>query len=99
MPDPWKGKQTIAVVTACLNAQGEPDFAYTEVEVTHDEYENGAHIDLVEGRLADAGYEEPYTHFAEEESPAFLHPAVRQYLRMPPWVVIRPSVPVSQEEP
>ena len=96
MPE-WQGKRPIAVVTACLNASGCPDFAFSEVEVTHDEYENGVHIDLGEDQLADVGYEEPWVHFPEPESPAFLHPAVRQYLRMPPWVVIRPNVPVSQE--
>jgi hypothetical protein len=53
-----------------------------EVEVTHDEYENGVHYDLVADRLADAGYEEPYVHFDVFESPAFLHPAVREHLSL-----------------
>lgn len=97
MPD-WEGKKPIAVVTACMNADGTPDFAFNEVEVTHDEFENGIHYDLVEDRLADAGYDEPYLHFDEVEAPSFLHPAVRQYLHMPPWVV-RPHVPVIEEQP
>jgi len=81
--NPWQGKQKIAVVTACLSADGTPDFAFNEVEVTHDEYENGVHYDLVEDHLTDARYEEPFTHFDEFEAPAFLHPAVRAYLAVP----------------
>jgi hypothetical protein len=77
---PWQGKRKIAVVTACMASDGSPDFALTEVEVTHDEYENGVHYALAEDRLTDARYEEPYVHFDVVESPAFLHPAVREYL-------------------
>jgi hypothetical protein len=76
----WEGKRLIAVVTACMCANGTPDFALMEVEVTYDEYENGVHYDLVEDRLHDACYEQPYVHFDAHESPAFLHPAVKQYL-------------------
>lgn len=83
----WEGKRAVAVVTACLNANGTPDFDFNEVDVTQEEFENGVHCDLVEERLADAGYEEPYLHFDDAASPSFLHPAVRQYLGMPPWVV------------
>ena len=78
----WQGKCTIAVVTACVGADGVPTFAYTEVEVTHDEYENGVHYDLVEDRLADHRYEEPWVHFDTFDAPAFLHPAVRSYLNV-----------------
>jgi hypothetical protein len=84
---PWIGKRTIAVVTACMAADGTPDFALNEVEVTHDEYENGIHYYLAEAELIEAGYEEPYTHFDEFEAPAFLHLAVRQYLDVPPALV------------
>jgi hypothetical protein len=97
MPE-WQGKRSVAVVTACMNAAGEPDFAHNEVEVTHEEYENGLHYDLVEDRLTDAGYDEPFCHFDEFEAPSFLHPAARQYLCMPPWVVHR-SAPITQENP
>lgn len=76
----WQGKRTIAVVTACMSADGTPNFALSNVEVTHAEYENGVHYDLVGDRLADAGYEEPFVHFDEFEAPALLHPVVRQYL-------------------
>jgi hypothetical protein len=76
----WQGKRTIAVVSASMRSDGLPDFALTEVEVTHDEYENGVLIDLVEDRLADAGFEEPWVHFDELEAPAFLLPAVTAYL-------------------
>lgn len=76
----WDGKRSITVITACMNANGAPDFASTEVEVSHEEYENGVHYDLVDDSLSDRGYDEPYTHFDEGEAPAFLIPAVREYL-------------------
>lgn len=76
----WEGKRAITVVTACMCSDGTPDFAINEVEITHDEYENGVHYDLVEDRLSDAGYEEPYVHCDELEAPAFLLPAVTSYL-------------------
>ena len=74
------GKRPITVVTACMRADGTPDFALTEVEVTTEEAENGIHYYLVEADLLEAGYEEPFVHYDEDESPAFLFPAVKQYL-------------------
>jgi hypothetical protein len=74
----WNGTRTIAVVAACLNAAGVPDFAFTEVEVTHDEYENGVLYDRATERLCAEGYEEPFVLFDELEAPAFLHTAVRE---------------------
>ena len=79
----WEGKRGLTVVSACMSASGTPDFALNRVEVTQEEYENGVHYDLVEQRLARAGYEEPYVHFDEGEAPRFLVPAVRHYLRRP----------------
>ena len=76
----WTGKRRLTVVTACLNADGVPDFALTEVEVTADEYADGVHCDLAEERLAAAGFEEPFLHFDELDAPNFLVPAVRHYL-------------------
>ena len=76
----WEDKRSITVVTACMDAGGLPDFALNEVEVTHDEYENGVHFDLVEDRLADAGYEEPWVHYDQFDAPAFLIAAVKEYL-------------------
>lgn len=76
-------KRNIAIVTACRNASGTPDFALTEVEVTPADIANGVHYYLAEADLLEAGYEEPFAHFDEDESPAFLHPAVRQYLDHP----------------
>ena len=35
----------------CMQADGHPDFALTEVEVTHDEFENGMHYFLAEASL------------------------------------------------
>jgi hypothetical protein len=76
----WASKRTLTVVTACLNAGGTPDFAVTEVAVTHAEYANGVHCDLAEQRLVAAGYEEPFLHFDELDGREFLVPAVRLYL-------------------
>jgi len=73
-------KHPIAIVSACMRVDGTPHLAITEVSVTQEEIENGIHYYLAEAELLDAGYEEPFVHFAEDESPAFLHPAVREYL-------------------
>ncbi len=75
------GKHPVTVVTACMRADGCPDFALTRVEVTAEEAENGIHYYLAEADLLEAGYEEPFVHFDADEAPAFLLPAVEQYLR------------------
>ena len=81
MPVPCRGtKRPITVVTACMRADGCPDFAVTQVAVTQEEAENGIHYDLVEAELLEAGHEEPFVPFAEEEAPAFLLPAVQRHL-------------------
>ena len=77
-------KQTVAIVTACMGADGLPTFALTEVAVTQEELDNGAHYYLAEAILLHRGYEEPYVHFDQTESPEFLHPAVRRYLGYSP---------------
>lgn len=82
MPE-WLGKRSVVVVTTCITSDGTPDFALNEIEVTQEEYDNGVHYDRADDRLIDAGYEEPFVHFDELESPAFLHPAVRRHLALP----------------
>jgi len=67
-------------VTACMTRDGLPAFAINEVEVTQDQIDNGIHYYLAEADLLQAGYEEPFVHFSQDEAPSFLHPAVRQYL-------------------
>jgi len=79
MPTPEE-KGAITVVSAVMRADGLPDFAMTQVEVTPEEYENGVHYLLVEESLAERGYDEPFLHFDEREAPSFLHPAVKAYL-------------------
>jgi hypothetical protein len=76
-------KFPIAVVSACMSSDGTPTFTLYEVQVSHDEHENGVHYSLVETYLADDGYEEPYVHFDEREAPPFLFSAVREYLGLP----------------
>jgi hypothetical protein len=91
-----ESKQPIVVVTACMKPDGRPDFTLNLVEVTEEEPENGVHYYLVEARLAEAGYEEPFVHFDENEAPAFLFPTVRQHLNPSPTVVVE-SNPVHAE--
>jgi hypothetical protein len=76
----WEGKRPVQIVTACMCADGTPDFVLNRVEVTFEEYENGIHYYLAEAELLENKYEEPFTHFDEFEAPAFLHPAVERYL-------------------
>jgi hypothetical protein len=70
----------ITVVTACLNAAGQSDFALMTVEATQDQIDDGDHFSAVESQLADRGYGGPFVHFDEDDAPDFLLPAVRQYL-------------------
>lgn len=77
------GKRTMTIVTACMNANGSPAFALNCVEVDPEEIANGIHYYLVEAELMEAGYEEPFCHFDEDEAPQFLHAAVRQHLGLP----------------
>jgi hypothetical protein len=77
---PSEDKRTIAVVSACMTAAGLPDFALNEVDVTPEEAENGIHYYLAEAQLLQDGYQEPFVNFDATEGPAFIHPAVREYL-------------------
>jgi hypothetical protein len=86
---------TIAIITACMRADGTPTFARTEVEVNDDQAENGVHYYLAEAELLQQGYEEPMVHFTESETPAFLFPAVERFLGVAP----EASIPVLSEEP
>jgi hypothetical protein len=79
----WEGKRRIPVVSAVMTRSGLPDLVLTEVEVTHEEAENGVHYYLVEAELMTAGYDEPFVHFPVGEGPPFLHPAVRAHLGLP----------------
>ncbi len=74
------GKRKITIVSACMRKTGLPDFAINEVEVTAEEADNGIQFYLAEAQLLVDGFEEPFVHFAEGETPDFLLPAVRQYL-------------------
>ena len=97
MPD-CDSRRPISVVSACMTASGTPTFVLNRVEVTPDEAENGVHYYLVEAQLLEDGYEEPFVHFDETEAPAFLHPAVRQYLGLS-HAVPDPSTLVLSEKP
>ena len=77
-------KHAVAIVTACMTANGTPAFALNTVAVTQEEEENGEHYCLAEANLVEDGYEEPFVHFDQREAPAFLHPAIRQHLGLLP---------------
>ena len=74
------GPRKIAIVSACMRRDGTPAFALNEVAVTQEEIENGIHVYLAEAQLLEDGYDEPFVHFPDDESPAFLHPNVRQQI-------------------
>ena len=44
-------RQIIAVVSACMQRDGRPTFAHTQVSVTPEEAEDGLHYYLVEAEL------------------------------------------------
>lgn len=92
----WRGKRKLVVVTACVAADGCPVFALNTVEVTQQDFENGAHYDLVAEQLAEKDYEKPYLHFDEFEAPDFLIPAVQRYLGLP--VSAADPIPTITEE-
>ena len=94
---PSEGKRTIAVVSACMTAAGLPNFALNEVDVTPEEAENGIHYYLAEAQLLQDGYQEPFVHFVAMESPAFLHPAVREYLGLSPVASETTTTALSEE--
>ena len=76
----------IVVITACHNANGEPDFALTEVEVTKEQYRLGVHYDKAEEKLRDNDYEKPMVHFdaVEAKRLPWLIEGVKKYLHIPP---------------
>jgi hypothetical protein len=94
----WKGTREIAIVSACMNPDGTAEFALNEVEVTAEEAANGVHYYLVEADLLEAGFDEPFVHFAEDEAPPFLHAAVRQYLGLSPRVTDCSTVASSEDQ-
>ena len=69
----WQGKRSISgPVSSCLYdlKRTATTFVLNEVEVTYDEALNGVHYYLAEAELLTGGYEEPFVHFDEFESPA-----------------------------
>ncbi|MSQ96788.1 MAG: hypothetical protein EXR98_19845 [Gemmataceae bacterium] len=90
-------QRSISIVSAGMRSDGSPAFALTEVIVTDEEAENGIQYYLVEAELLKRGFEEPFVHFPAQESPAFLHDAVRQHLDLPP-AVAEPIIHASTEK-
>jgi hypothetical protein len=75
---PVEGTTKTTIITACMRSDGSPTFVRTEVEVTPEERDNGVHYYLAEAQLIEAGYEEPYVHFDDRETPAFLAAAITE---------------------
>jgi hypothetical protein len=69
----------MTIVSACINGAGQPDFALSIVTVRPDD-PCGVDYDALEDDLRERGYECPFVHFDETDAPAFLIPAVKQYL-------------------
>jgi hypothetical protein len=84
MPARTDHRRSIAVVSAVMKKDGFPDLVLNEVFATQEEIDNGMHYYFVEAALLQAGFEEPFVHFDQSESPSFLHPAVREYLGLSP---------------
>ena len=78
--DAVTGQRSIAIVTACTDANGSPDFVLNTVQATPEEIANGIHYYLAEALLLEDGYEPPFVHFDEDEAPDFLLPTIREYL-------------------
>ena len=72
----------IRIITACHDASGCPDFAWTVVDVSKSEYDNGAHYEAAEALLQERGYEGPFVHFDQEDGKKvpWLADGVKQYL-------------------
>jgi hypothetical protein len=79
----WTGQRKVAIVSACMRADGKPALVLNEVLATQNEVENGIHFYWAEAELLEAGYEEPFVHFDQFDGPGFLHRAARQHLRPP----------------
>jgi hypothetical protein len=93
-------KNPLAIVTACMRADGTPTFAYQIVEVTSEEVDNGVQYYLAEAQLLEDGYEEPFVHFGLEEAPPFLHEAVRLYLGLSPVTAeLSSQATLSEDQP
>jgi hypothetical protein len=91
-------KRPVTLVSACMNADGTPDFAATTIYVTEEEAANGRHYALAEVELLQSGKEEPFVHFSDAERPAFLLPAVQEYLGLTAAQTHDPQ-PLIVEEP
>lgn len=58
---------TIRCVLACRNSEGAPDLFPAIVDCTQEQYDNGEHYEAVESSASEAGYEEPYLCFDEND--------------------------------
>jgi hypothetical protein len=62
----------VVLIAACRNGDGNPDFAVVVVHCTQDSVRSGLHYDEAALLLEDAGYEEPFVFFDENNAPDWL---------------------------
>jgi hypothetical protein len=93
----WTGRKPVAIVTACRAADGNPDFALTAVMVTYPEFSAGCHYNRAEEQLHQAGFQPPFIHYDREDAPAFLFPAVKEYLGSAPGKAPQAGPPSTEE--
>ncbi|MGI0646975.1 hypothetical protein ACRCPS_18320 [Pseudomonas aeruginosa] len=48
---------SIKTAALCINASGEPEFIYRDLDVSSEQQENGDHFDLIEQVAVDDGYQ------------------------------------------
>ena len=47
---------TIPVIVVAENSEGAPELVRCDIQVTHDQYENGDHYDMAKSEVEDNGY-------------------------------------------
>lgn len=70
----WIGSKPAEVrcVLACINANGEPDFAFVNVWCSSDQYDDGEHYEAAKAWAKDNYYGGPFVVFDEIDGPDFL---------------------------
>ena len=65
-------KQTIRIVVAGTNANGEPDLFFCRVICRQEQYDKGEHYDAAADTAIQNGYESPFVIFDEHDPPKAL---------------------------
>src|SRR5262245_5632789 len=81
--------ETIRVIVAGTNRNGESDLFFTKVQATGEQVESGNHYERAEAAAVKAGYQRPLVAFDEED------PAGRAIVGLYEWASRRARVPWS----